>query len=442
MIDRRNRVLPDQFFLRHQRAEVTSTRAHVAVGQFEPGAGKGISEFLRVLVETARNLLVSRVHAQRHIRSGHHRWVFLRRVVGIRDQVLGFDVFRCPLMGTGRALGQFPLVTEEHVEIAVIPSGGVWFPSPFDTTGGGVDAFASAELVDPAQALLFQRRGFRLWANQGRITGAVGFTEGVTAGYQRHGFFVVHRHAGEGFAHIAARCQWVRITVRTFRVNVDQAHLHGGQRVFQLAITGVAAVRFVAGGQPLGFRTPVGVFFRLPDVRTAAGKAEGFEAHGFQRNVTSQNEQVSPGQFAAVLLLDWPQQATGFVQVAVIRPAVERRKALIAGARTATAIVDAVGAGCVPGHTDHQTTVMPPVGWPPVLRIGHQRSEVFNNGMQIKRLEFLGVIEAFAHGVGLGGMLMKNFQAELVRPPVGILWGATRHSVGSGSTREWAFRII
>jgi len=31
----------------------------------------------------------------------------------------------------------------------------------------------------------------------GRRAGAVGFTEGVAAGNQRDGFFVVHRHATE-----------------------------------------------------------------------------------------------------------------------------------------------------------------------------------------------------------------------------------------------------
>ena len=44
VIDGGNRVLPDQHFLRHQRAEVAGTRAHVAVGQLEPGAGEGVGE--------------------------------------------------------------------------------------------------------------------------------------------------------------------------------------------------------------------------------------------------------------------------------------------------------------------------------------------------------------------------------------------------------------
>jgi hypothetical protein len=37
--------------LRHQRAEVADLRAHVAVGQLEPGAGEGVGELVRILAE-------------------------------------------------------------------------------------------------------------------------------------------------------------------------------------------------------------------------------------------------------------------------------------------------------------------------------------------------------------------------------------------------------
>ena len=49
----RDRVLPDQRFLRHQRAEITRARAHVAVREFEPGAGKRVGELIGMLVESA-----------------------------------------------------------------------------------------------------------------------------------------------------------------------------------------------------------------------------------------------------------------------------------------------------------------------------------------------------------------------------------------------------
>ncbi len=53
MIDRRDRILPNQLFLRHFRAEVARTRPHVAVGQLEPGAGEGVGQLFRVLIEAA-----------------------------------------------------------------------------------------------------------------------------------------------------------------------------------------------------------------------------------------------------------------------------------------------------------------------------------------------------------------------------------------------------
>ena len=65
VIDRGDRVLPDQLFRRHFRAEVARARAHVAVRELEPGAGEGVGELVGVLEEAARDLLVGRIDAQR-----------------------------------------------------------------------------------------------------------------------------------------------------------------------------------------------------------------------------------------------------------------------------------------------------------------------------------------------------------------------------------------
>jgi hypothetical protein len=46
------------------------------------------------------------------------------------------------------------------------------------------------------------------------IAGAVGLAEGVAAGDQRDGLLVVHRHAGEGLADVARRCERVGLAVR------------------------------------------------------------------------------------------------------------------------------------------------------------------------------------------------------------------------------------
>src|SRR5262249_58725597 len=103
---------------------------------------------------------------------------------------------------------------------------------------------------------------------------------------------------------------------------------------------------------PLG--TPVELL-GLPDVGAAAGETEGLEAHRVERDVAGENHQVGPGELAAVLLLDRPQQPARLVEVGVVRPAVERREALLAAAGAAAAVGDAVGARTVPRHADHQS---------------------------------------------------------------------------------------
>ncbi|MNM59154.1 hypothetical protein D3C81_703990 [compost metagenome] len=231
----------------------------------------------------------------------------------------------------------------------------------------------------------------------------------------------------------------IGIAVRAFRVHVDQAHLHGGQRVFQFARMHVAisvvighqhavvlfhALRAVLvthiAAEPGGLAAPVHVLVRLPGIGTAAGKAERLEAHRFQCDVAGQDQQVGPGNGLAILLLDRPQQASRLVQADVVRPAVERREALLAAATATTAIVDAVGAGAVPRHADEQAAVVTEVGRPPVLRVGHQRLQVGLQRAVVQPVEGRGVVEARIEGVGARGVLVEQVHAQLVRPPVAV----------------------
>jgi hypothetical protein len=239
----------------------------------------------------------------------------------------------------------FPLVLEQHLEVAHVPLRGVGFPGAFKTAGGGVAALAAAVLLIQPKPISSIGAPSGSGPTSSAGPRAVHLAEGVAAGHQGHGLVVVHGHAGEGLAHVACPRHRVGVAVRALRVHVDQAHLHGGQRVFQIALAAVAAVGLVAGGQPLLLGAPVDVFFRRPDVRAATGKAEGLEAHGLHGHVAAQDEQVGPGNGVAVFLLDGPQQAAALVEVAVVGPAVERRKALVAGVGAAAAVGRAVGAG-------------------------------------------------------------------------------------------------
>ena len=243
----------------------------------------------------------------------------------------------------------------------------------------------------------------------------MGLAEAVAAGDQRDGLFVVHRHAAERLADILGRGERIGVAVRAFRIDVDQAHLHGGEGILEIAVAAVALV-----GEPLALTAPVDVLRRLPDVGAPAGEAEGLEAHRLQRDVAGEDHQVRPRDLVAVLLLDRPQQPARLVEVHVVRPAVERRETLRAGAAAAAAVADAVGARAVPRHADEQRAVVAEVGRPPRLRVRHQREEVLLERLVVELLELLGVVEVLAHRIGQGRVLMENRQVQLVRPPVSI----------------------
>ena len=102
------------------------------------------------------------------------------------------------------AFGQFPIKVEKVVEIVIGPLRGLCCPNHLKPAGDGIAALAGAKAVLPAQALFFKGCAFWLWANMGiRVCCTMGFAECVAAGNQRHGFLIVHRHAGKSFPNIA-----------------------------------------------------------------------------------------------------------------------------------------------------------------------------------------------------------------------------------------------
>ena len=160
----------------------------------------------------------------------------LRRVVGMRHRAASAPFFGIHWLRTGRALRQFPFVAEQVFEEVVAPLRGRAGPGDFQAAGDRVSAFAGAEAVLPAQALLLEAGRFRIRPHVGRRAGAVGLAEGMAAGDERHRFLVVHRHARERLADIARRRDRIRVAVRAFRVDVNQPHLHGSQRIFEIAV--------------------------------------------------------------------------------------------------------------------------------------------------------------------------------------------------------------
>src|SRR5580704_9991837 len=259
-------------------------------------------------------------------------------------------------MRTGRAFCQFPFVAKQIGEEVVAPFRRRRGPNDFQTAADRVIAFARTKFALPAEALLLDARGLRLWAHQFRIASTVSFAKAVTAGNERNGLLVIHRHAGESLPDIPRRCQRIRLSIRPFRIHVDQTHLHGRERILKITVTAVALVR-----QPLALRPPENVLFGLPHILASAAKTERLKAHRLKGHVARKNHEVGPGDFPPILLLDRPQQPARLVKVHVVRPTIERREALLTGAGPAAAVADAVRARAVPRHTNKE--------WPIVAKV-------------------------------------------------------------------------
>src|ERR1700678_2850131 len=294
-----------------------------------------------MLVEVTRDFRVGRVREQRHIGGQHGRLLLLVGVVGVGHGVGARVPFGFPLVRAAGALGEFPLKFEQVVEEPVGPLRGRGGPGNLEAAGDRVAGDAGLVGAAPAEALVFNRRAFGLVGEVGTRAGAVGLAEGVAARDQRNRLFVVHGHAAEGDTDVFGRTCGVWLALGAFRVHIDEAHGGGAVRVGQIALPGVALV----GAHPGSFGAEVDIVIGLPGVWSAAGEAEGLEAHRLQRDVAGQNHQVGPGYFLAVLLLHLPQQPAGAVEVDIVRPAVERSEALLTASAATTAVVRAVGAG-------------------------------------------------------------------------------------------------
>ena len=418
--------MPDEVLVGNFGTQVSSLGAHVTVKELEPSPSKRIGKHIGVLVEVLGDFTVLGVTDHSHVSRGHHRGDLLAGVFSVGSHVVLIGVLGRPLVSTGRALDEFPLVLvlEEQIEVSVVPLGRVGGPSTFDAAGDGVATVPLTVRAHPAETHVFNGPAFGLWANVCGVTCTVRFPEGVATSRQSNGLFVAHGHASKGLANILSAEQRIWVAVGPLRVHVNQTHLDSSKRVFQI-LTGIA-VAVVA--QPLVFSTPVDVGLGRPDVLPAAAESEHGPAHGFNRHVTGQDEKVSPRNLVAVLLLDWPEQASGLVEVAVVGPAVQRSKALCAGAATTTAVAGAVGACSMPGHADEEAAVVTVVGRPPVLAVGHEVVEILLQGSVIQRVEGILVAEPGVHGVGLPVVLVQDAQIELVGPPVVVV----RSAVGRG----------
>ena len=199
----RQRVLPNQIFFWHFRSDVTRFWPHITVRQFEPRTSKRFVERLRIVQETAGDFLELRIETQRQVGNQHCWLAFFRRIKRIGDNLRCVNRFK--LNSACRAASLHPLIFEQVLEEIVAPLGRSLRPDNFQTRSDGICTRAAAVAAGPAQALCFNRCGFRIGAYVRSRCSAVGFAQRMTAANQRYGFFVVHSHVTEGRAN--SRCR-------------------------------------------------------------------------------------------------------------------------------------------------------------------------------------------------------------------------------------------
>jgi len=108
-------------------------------------------------------------------------------------------------------------VTEQVLEKAVAPFGRR--RSPGDSRPLVIaSAPLPFQICFSSRSLLLKTRRLGFGTNVRRRSSAVSFAKCMTAGDERDGFLVVHRHAAERFADVFDRENRIGITVRPFRV--------------------------------------------------------------------------------------------------------------------------------------------------------------------------------------------------------------------------------
>src|SRR6185295_20129727 len=100
---------------------------------------------------------------------------------------------------------------------------------------------------------------------------------------------------------------------------------------FEIADARVALVALRIG-EPGFLLAPIDGLIGLPHIGAAAAEAECLKAHRLERDIACEDHKVGPGDFLAIFLLDRPQEPARLVEVGIVRPGVERREALLAGA--------------------------------------------------------------------------------------------------------------
>ena len=175
---------------------------------------------------------VDRVEPQREVRRQERRGVGLRRVVGVRHGAGPAAVPRDPLPQAGGAQRHVPLVAEQGLEVAVVPPGRGGRPRPVEAAGDGVGALPACR-GGPSSPAPAPRAGRPRARGRGSAPDRPRRGSCRTCARPRSARRSPrrHPHPAERLADVPGRHERVGDGVRALRVDVDQAHLVGGQRV-------------------------------------------------------------------------------------------------------------------------------------------------------------------------------------------------------------------
>ena len=144
--------------------------------------------------------------------------------------------------------------------------------------------------VSPAEALLLQVGPLRLAPDVAVHGGrAMGLPEGVASGDECYGLGVVHCHPRECLPDVLGGRQRVGSSIGAFGIHIDQAHLHGAERVGEVPVAAVALIV-----QPYGLGSPIDVLLGFPDVLAPAAESEGPKTHRLQGDVPGKDHEVGP----------------------------------------------------------------------------------------------------------------------------------------------------
>ena len=104
-------------------------------------------------------------------------------------------------------------------------------------------ALAAAVLALPAQPLLLD--GSTLGFRPDMLTprgSTMGLADRVATDDEGNRLLVVHGHAGKGLADVLGGRERIGVAPGPFGVHVDQAHLHGAERVVKFPVAAIALV--------------------------------------------------------------------------------------------------------------------------------------------------------------------------------------------------------